>query len=182
MITETQYAQGFVHELYMGYGVFSTNKWIDNLSDLEAIRKTGTQRCNKMQTGPFHFGYKLHVSEKSSIGAMLVHDYVHSDNMLDEIKLGYSRHNYFALILGKDHKYLDTGKLCLYLTFAAGIIYGHQKYIPMNESDQEKVENIIHLNFQVVPIGIKYGENIGVFLELGVGCKGVINAGVFGRF
>ena len=50
--------------------------------------------------------------------------------------------------------------------------------LPSNPYDYR----VTNFNFQVTPIGFRFGRNIAGFMELGVGYKGIFSAGLSARF
>ena len=79
-----------------------------------------------------------------------------------------------------DYSYLNKGNFALYERLGAGEALYKQKYTS-NEGKKDTNDNV-HFNFQITPIGIKYGSRFGVFAEAGFGYKGILSAGLFARF
>lgn len=68
-------------------------------------------------------------------------------------------------------------KFRFYSGISAGIVFRSGEYY---DSDKEKknTENNTILGFNITPIGVRYGEDIGVFLDTNLGNKGFFQLGV----
>ena len=68
-------------------------------------------------------------------------------------------------------------KLRLYSGISAGVLFKNAKYIDKTSKAEEK-DNLTTFGFNIMPIGLRYGRDFGVFIEPNIGTRGFINAGV----
>ncbi|HFK5510657.1 TPA: hypothetical protein ACGZ9U_001569 [Elizabethkingia anophelis] len=68
-------------------------------------------------------------------------------------------------------------KLKLYSGVSAGVLFKNAKYIDKTSKTEEK-DNLTTFGFNIMPIGLRYGRDFGVFIEPNIGTKGFVNAGV----
>lgn len=69
--------------------------------------------------------------------------------------------------------FLREGKIMLYARYGLGISYVEIKYFGTYPS----VEDKFLANIQYTPFGIRLGKRCAAFMELGIGYKGLVNAG-----
>jgi hypothetical protein len=175
-------AQESRHEVYGGIGVWGTNTIIDVFSDIIVTGFTGgtisTQNDNYI--GDFHLGYKYLPSKHIAFGLTFAYASNTSDAYFNQAKSGRIYNDYYTWGLEFDYRYISRPKLALYSTLGAGITLFSQEYRP--ESGDKAKESNAYFNFQVTPIGVKFGQYFGVFAEAGFGYKGILTLGLFGRF
>lgn len=76
------------------------------------------------------------------------------------------------------YRYQNLKKVQLYSGFGIGYTIGNETLTPPPESGKQSSKGSINrIAYQINAIGIRIGSNIGGFLELGYGYKGIINAG-----
>lgn len=80
-------------------------------------------------------------------------------------------------------KYLDTRnsrlRVRLYGSVSYGISFFNDNNIGLGEADASGVKAI---GFHAAPFGIRFGRQVGIFTELGVGYKGLFHSGLEVRF
>jgi hypothetical protein len=175
-------AQSKKNEVDFGVGVGSSNQIIGTMSDMIAsvFLPEGVGMKNSTSPGAFHLGYKYSLSDRIALGPVFTYDLNTSDAIVDNVKTGKFTSNYYTFSLEGDYKYVNRDKLKLYALVGAGATILNQTYKD-NQSGKHG-EKQTFFNFQVTPIGVKYGDSFGVFTELGFGYKGILCAGLFYRF
>lgn len=169
------------HEITLGYGIGTTSEFIDALTDIIVWGiTTGTTSSDDTYSGAFHVGYKYRLTERFSLGGTFIYENGKSDAYFNDVKTGEFKNNYYTIAAEGKIKYLNKSNFSLYGLLGAGATIYEQKY---KASDNTTDDNSnVHINFQLTPIGIQFGKNIGAFAELGCGYKGIISAGIFARF
>ena len=175
-------AQEKKHEVYGGLGMWGTNAIIDTFSDIIVTGISGgaISMGNDTYTGDFHVGYKYLPSPKTAFGATFAYATNTADGYLNQEKTGKFYSDYYTLGLEFDYRYISRPRLALYSTVGAGATLYNQEYRP--EGGEKSKDNKVYFNFQITPIGVKYGEHFGFFAEAGFGYKGILTVGLFGRF
>lgn len=175
-------AQESKHEVSLGYGVVTTNTVIDSFSDFLAMGLTGGHYTtnNKTYMGTFGFSYKYALTDRLSLGGTFAYEKISADVYYSNVKNGRSKNQYYTLAPEMDFKYLKTDMFSLYgLVGAGGTLVARDYTSVANEKNDD---SSINFNFQVTPVGIKFGKSFGVYGELGFGYKGLFNFGAFARF
>jgi opacity protein-like surface antigen len=181
-------AQSKKNEIDLGIGVWSSSEIVGTLSDVIVSNLTQVKMENKKYIGAIHAGYKYAVSNRFALGPVFTYDRGTStsdvpfrDELGNDIGYGKFTSNYYSLALEGDYKYINSDKFKLYSLVGVGPTFLNQSFKEDNSSE-DKSQSKTFFNYQVTPIGIKYGDSFGVFAELGFGYKGILCAGVFYRF
>jgi hypothetical protein len=166
------------HELSVGAGVFSSNQALSALGDLLGTAATAgyvTTAGDYNWFTPF-ISYQYAFSKRFSLGGTFAFDYNTLKLSNYDTFVGNYKRYYFTFAVEGVFNYMNNGNSRLYGLLGGGVTVTS---IPDNK---EKINNFVYPNFQFSPIGYKFGDKIGGFVELGYGYKGFINAGVFTRF
>ncbi len=174
------WAQKGRHEIRTGYGVATSNGFINTLNDMQITDATKNLISgDKTFKGAFQFGYKYSVTDKVNLGVSLAYEWANANSFRDMNMLGKLNSNYYTIAAEADYVYLRREKFTFYSTLGIGATMYDQtsKIDGMKDST-----NSTNINFQVTPAGIKYGDHFGFFGEIGFGYKGLFNFGLFSSF
>jgi hypothetical protein len=175
-------AQKSKHEVTAGFGLGTTNEFLDAFMNVIVSGLTqNAYSSNRYYTGAFHLSYKYGITDRFAAGGTFIYENGKSDTYVDGDKIGKFRNNYYTFAAEAEYKYLRSSSFTLYGLLGTGATIYRQKYIA-NDNSKNESNNNVHFNFQISPIGIKLGRNIGAFAEAGFGYKGIISAGLFARF
>jgi hypothetical protein len=73
--------------------------------------------------------------------------------------------------------YVANQTFKIYANFGIGATFGMIHYTNLlNETNYKWAKRF---NYQITPIAFRFGNNIGGFVELGFGYKGIFNGGIF---
>lgn len=123
------------------------------------------------------------LSDYDSNGVFALEVMLHSNNSKWTYGLGYNRETVkdnaqsfkadFNTILAQSHYYWTnaSSKLRIYSGIGAGALIS-------SSANNSVTDNEVLFAFNVLPVGIHYGEKLGVFLETNVGTKGFLQGGV----
>lgn len=171
----------FKNDVYVGVGVLGTNAIIDVFANILVTGITaGTYTSDASFSPIYNAGYKRSLGKRTAIGAAYSFAYSRSNALINKEKTGEFRNNYHNIAVGFDYKWLLRHRFTMYSSAEAGITIFDQKYVP-NEG-KSSADQTVYFNFQISPIGLKYGYRYGPFAELGFGYKGIVNAGMFASF
>jgi opacity protein-like surface antigen len=164
--------QELKYQFEVGIGVWSTGNIIYTLSDM-VVETVNIHMRNSSASGTFHAGIKYLLSDRLSAGATLSYGQEKADgyNGSNEF-LGTLKRSNVSLAAEADFKYLGSNKFSIYGLVGIGGICLHQKF-------GSETDNKMNIDFQLTPIGVKFGDKFGGFGELGLGYKGILNVGVF---
>lgn len=165
------------HEINLGVGILSSNQFIDALTQvIVSSIPYNVKLENSTSYGAIHVAYRYSIIRRLSLGGIFVYDYNNADAVQMDIKRGKFNNHYITLAAEVDFKYIDREKFKLYSLVGVGATLLHQVYHDNFISNTEKNSNVF-FNFQITPIGIKFGNTFGGLAELGFGYKGIITAG-----
>ncbi len=172
-------------EIALGYGLFSTANAIAQSADIYSTGlSAGMTSVERQHSGTFHIGYNYYDYTTQclpvAIGGTFLYEQAQSVAFAGDIDAGRFNDQFYTLMGKINLIYFDRGKLMLYGTMAAGATYCTRRFTANDGSSD--FAGVVHLNFQLSPVGIKYGNNVGIFVEAGLGSKGMVCAGVFARF
>lgn len=96
----------------------------------------------------------------------------------NESKSSFSKQSYISVLPKVDYFWSDADKkLRFYSGVSAGVLFRNTEYKTITTSSSVK-ENNTFFAFNIMPIGVRYGGNFGVFLEPSIGVRGFAQAGV----
>ncbi|PKF73721.1 hypothetical protein [Chryseobacterium sp. PMSZPI] len=91
-----------------------------------------------------------------------------------------SKQNMISILPRVDYFWLNKGKLGLYSGGSIGMNFMNTTYVDKDKKENKNTDS--GLGFNVVPIGLKYGGALSIFVESNVGMKGILQAGAAYRF
>ncbi|MBK5719738.1 outer membrane beta-barrel protein [Dysgonomonas sp. Marseille-P4677] len=174
------WAQEGRHEMRVGYGVATSNGFINALNDMQITDATrNLMSGDKTFKGAFQFGYKYSATDKINLGISLSYEWAKANSFRDMDMLGKLNSDYYTIAAEADYVYFRREKFTFYSTLGLGAtIYDQTSKIDgMNDSSSKT-----NFNFQITPAGVKYGDHFGFFGEIGFGYKGLFNFGLFSSF
>lgn len=130
-------------------------------------------------------------SNPSSIGVAAIGVAMYSENMKWRYGVdvaneffnktaSISRQNILSVLPKVDYFWLRKEKLGLYSGAAAGVTFVNTTYVDKDKKERKDTDSVF--GFNVVPIGVKYGGDLSVFLETNIGMKGIVQGGVSYKF
>jgi hypothetical protein len=174
------------HELNASYGVVTTEQIITSLVTV-TITVVGGVAGNYLisdfkSTGGLFLTYRHHTKNgKAAFGLAMGIDNTKGKiiNASTNVEKGTITSKSFTIAGEGLVNYLNKEKFKLYGFLGAGYSTIKFSYTPsvtaVNPSSG-------HFNFQATPIGFRFGKDVGGFIELGFGYKGLFNAGLFANF
>jgi opacity protein-like surface antigen len=116
------------------------------------------------------------------LGGLAAFDYARSKGLFAGNEVGIFHKKHYTLALEAEYDYIRSGKFTMYgLAGIGGTLYTLSYEDHNNNSLNDSNANP-YVAFQVTPIGLRFGKNIGGFLEFGFGYRGIVNAGMFVKF
>lgn len=176
------------NELDLSYGLITAPQFIDVWKDiLVTTFSFGTyQQENKHYTGGLFLTYKYALKDRWLLGFTAGYDGASGDllNKDGNFKGDYVT-SYVSTIASVDYRYLMRDKVQLYSGIGVGatLLSDKSKAInPDTNSEETDINNQVFFDFQINLIGVRVGKALAGFAELGVGYKGIINAGISYQF
>lgn len=124
--------------------------------------------------GPFYFQHKIFVTRKQSFSIMLLME----QHRFKQHDLPFTQ-NYYSALLGYTDYWVKRNYFSLYTELAIGCT---QTTTKQTNASNAAVQHQSVLAYQITPLGFRFGNRIGVYLEGGYGFKGLVNGGFSFRF
>lgn len=152
----------------------------------EKYRGQNPSDRNINDVGCFTLGYNRFFNDRLSLGLSVSYQgigYQYIYNINDTIYNPSWQTRYYTAMLNLKYNYLNFEYFRMYFNLGIGGTLYHSVYI-----DRPADFNAITtgsgglLAFQFTPVGLQVGKRFGGFLEFGLGSRGTIQAGLYGRF
>lgn len=180
ILSPAGFAQTRRHDLSLSYGVLSSDQLADIFEDIITIVLTlGTfDKANQEFTGVPFLTYHYSANSRFGFGGA-IGGYSSSGKLqiLGEDAGTFHERNYIAAV-ELDYHWIMKPSLQLYSGAGFGVRFRHGTYVATESETVDRVLPAFHLNL----IGIRFGRQIGFFLEAGVGYKGLLSGGVNAQF
>ena len=131
----------------------------------------GGRRNLVLRKGSFFVTYKYHVTEKFALGAAAGYNAAADENKYTYFDRHKTRRTAFTIAFESTFYWVKKKNFQLYSLAGAGVF--HKKI-----DKDGLVTTDAGPSFQVTPAGIRFGREVGIFLEVGSGYKGAANGGV----
>lgn len=179
------FAQDKLSRLSIGYGRESSCAAIDRIDDISPRGISQGMRCdNREYAGAFHLQYSRNDTTSGYVPVDLcvgvVYEKIKLGAYLDEVQTGRFEDRFYTLLIGMNVTYFKRSIFSLYGGMYVGGTIATRRFTA-NNGDSDMI-TVFRLNFQLIPLGIRLGDNIGVFAEGGWGAKGSFCVGLFANF
>jgi hypothetical protein len=172
------FAQNKKHEIVAGYGMASHQTFKEITVNLAVTLATVGYVNTVYQngSGTFYLGYRYHLTKGIHLGIDAAYQKINEDVKNQEELIGKLKREYFTLSAISNFSYINKPAFQMYSTLSLGYIQGNGYYTPIEgEKDSESTGLF---GFQVNALGFRFGQNIGGFVEIGYGYKGILNFGL----
>jgi len=174
------------HEFYAGVGLFNDNQVFSIAGDF-----LGTVLTFGQAVEPDAYwiltpsvGYRYWFNKKVGIGVHFAFDKnsvkaIHTENPTTSSDNEWRVHNryFYTMALDFNWNYVNKPAYQLYGNIGLGasiVQFSDNK----TTNPDEHLKQFPFLNMHLSPLGIRFGETIGCFAEIGWGYKGFLNAGI----
>jgi opacity protein-like surface antigen len=177
------YSQEKTHTFEVGIGLWNTNEIINTFSNMIVSSLPDNIKMEDDNSyGSIHLGYKYNLTNRFALGGFMAFDYVKSKGFFEGNEAGIFHKRHYTLAIEVEYAYIRFEIFTMYgLAGIGGTLYT-LKYEDHNNSNQDDSNTNPYVTFQVIPIGLRFGKNVGGFLEFGFGYRGIVNAGMFVKF
>ncbi len=170
------------HDIMISYGIPSSDMFSKiNSSMLDDKFPDGRYiRDNFKETGVISLTYRrVSKSEKFFWGATAGFNQTKGEIYNVGTFEGNLKRSFITVAFEGQYRYQNLKKVQIYSGIGIGYTIGNEILTPPPDSGSEtSTGSIIAFAWQINAIGMRFGNNIGGFIELGYGYKGIINAGL----
>lgn len=178
LLTSKATSQPGYHELSVSYGVLSSTEMVRNglMDFMYGFLFLTKETTNSKVTGPVLFSWKYIPKSRWGFGIVAgrvkgSYDDIIGSYFFEGQTIMHVKYSTFTIAPEIDFRYFQREKLHLYSSAAVGLTF-------LSEEVYGTTEKRNHSDFHLSLIGLRYGQNIGAFAELGFGFKGLINFGI----
>ncbi|MFS4467502.1 hypothetical protein [Maribacter sp. 2210JD10-5] len=173
-------------EISFGYGGATSYEVENTLGDmLSTIITLGTVSYDDVEyTGAFHAKYKYAIIDNLLVGISGVYEEAEDKERFGSANVAKRKSRIYSIALESDYSYINRKHFKVYSGVGLGYRMVDTKSKPTAASTDTKISNerTHGLAYHINGIGIRAGRAIGVFVEVGYGYRGIINAGLSIQF
>lgn len=182
-LTAQSYDRSYLHhDLMISYGLPSTDLFLNISSSMLDDRFPDKRyiRDNYSGSGIISLTYrKVSKSEMFFWGGSASYNQTKGDLYNVGSLEGEIKRNFLTVAIEGQYRYQNLKKVQLYSGVGIGYSIGNETLTAsVGSGKQSSSGSINRFAWQINVIGMRLGNNIGGFIELGYGYKGIINAGL----
>ena len=166
------------NDLTFSLGLGTTNDFLKSTEDIIS-GVFGVETGNSTVGPSFNIAYKRAIMNNWFFFADGTYQTIKEDVLENSVKTGDVSNRYLTVGFGTEYHYVHKAWFQMYS--GASIAYTSQNADFTTSSDIEDT-NDSYFNFQVNAVGLRFGKALGGFVELGVGYRGYVNAGLSYQF
>lgn len=170
------------HQISAGMGLGSTVQILDAFleigSGFSSVFFVSSYLDKTENKGEFRLAYAYTPKERWSYGAALSYNQSKFNVINREEIIGDQLNNFYTLAAETSYTFLKKDRVNLYALLGAGASFGKVKQTKYATAEVSRSQGTI-FNFQITPIGVRYGKRWGGFAEVGFGYRGVLSFGIF---
>lgn len=172
------------HDISVGMGIASSNQIVDAFeSSISSIFFPGYSTLEETSSlGEFRLAYAFTPKERWSYGVALSYSKIEYDIKTNNAKVGEQTSSYYTFAGETTYSYINKEKIKLYALVGLGATLSSTERQTDSGTSVEDDTNDTFFNFQITPIGFRYGKKWGGFAEAGFGYRGIISFGAFYKF
>ncbi|WP_372950813.1 hypothetical protein [Mariniphaga sp.] len=175
-------SQSGYHELSASWGIKSTtelshlSEWTESFITIFSFGLVTSKTTNIKVTGPILFSWKYIPKSRWGFGVLAgnskgSYDIILGSHWSKNQSVNHYKYSAFTISPEIDFRYIQRNMFTLYSSAAVGLTFLEEE---VNRSTEKRNYADAHLSL----IGLRYGQKLGAFAELGFGFKGLINFGM----
>lgn len=177
---------GQKHQISPGFGVLTTNSFLDIISNVGKNTVggviDGSKLKNKRYVGDFRISYAYDISNSFSMGMTLSYLKASGDYYKSGEFVGDQRINYYSVGADATFYYMKKTHIKMYGLIGVGASFVDEEDRSVVPEEKITDNSFAYINFQISPFGIAAGgERIGAFAEFGFGYRGLFSTGLYVR-
>lgn len=176
------YSQDKPNQFSLGYGVLTIDEELSIIEDvISSVISVGTYTTNNIQmSGAVILTYNYALSKVVHIGGAVAYENITEDVYINpgtgRTKTGELKRDFYTLAAEAKFSYIHANIFQMYSGVGVGATMNTDKY---NQNDgKSNSETKGHFNFQLNLVGLRIGNAVAGYAELGYGYKGIVNFGL----
>lgn len=168
------------NEIRANLGLLTTSDVGNFFGDLiiSTISIGGYTTNNSTSIGALGAEYWHFQSDRFKIGGLFSYQAIDKEVFFTGNKVGDITDNYFTFLPQISYEYVQAEWVQLYSGVGIGLTIWQQQLTSDDPKLSGEDATELMFNFHLNAIGLRVGKALGASLELGVGAKGIINAGL----
>lgn len=172
------------HEARANLGLLTSSDIGNVFSDLivTVISAEGYSADNSESTGAIGFEYWYFQSDLLKLGGLFSYQAIDKEVFYFGKKSGNITNSYYTIMPEISLEYVRSKWVQLYSGLGIGVTILNQNFESTKSDIAGSSQSEIMFNFHINAIGLRVGKAFGASVELGIGAKGIFNAGLSYRF
>ena len=167
------------NDILLSYGIFTTNEII-NITYSVMFDIVDYHTENENYTGTIILNYQYNLSNRLLLGGIFAFSKATSDAYSGDDKIGTEDDTGITFALESKYRYINKKNFQMYSGAGLGLTWTYCTLNPTKGQSQKSTYS--YFDFQVIAAGLRFGNAFGGFIEVGIGYKGILNAGISYQF
>lgn len=171
------------HDLSAQYSLATTPELFDYSGVItEDFMGTDLKRDNIRWSGAIYGTYRYFFMKIMSVSATFGYNRIWSDLMNGDEKYGENIRDYYTVAAEWNIHYLRFEHFQMYSGGGLGLTFMYEDNSYYQRIEGATSESTIYPNFNFTLVGVRFGGNLAVFMESGIGYKGFFTLGLSLQF
>lgn len=171
------------NEFSVGLGIASDafpESMLEELFSTLLSKELNSSIDDKKRSG-FYFGYKYYFNGRWALGSTLTYKHMYKSRTKNETKQKYTQ-SFYGINLEGRYTYLNKRIFRMYAVAGAGIYNCREVLRKSGDEPLRATDNTVKFTYQLSPLCLELGTNVGGRMEYGYGYKGIGSIGFYVRF
>jgi hypothetical protein len=165
------------HEIRLNVAYYSSNRIIDEtFSTLTTVFSLGQTYTRSYYFPPVGVGFQYAVRDRWTIGIDGYYEAIRTDYFDDGEKHATEINRYITIGVCTDFNYISQQRFRMYSGIAVAFTYRTSDFI--NRDGVYSKDQNGYINGHLNVLGMRFGNRIAGYLELGFGYRGLVNGGI----
>jgi hypothetical protein len=171
------------HDISVQYCLATTPEIFDSSSEIFAdIFQASVQRDNIRWSGGFYGTYRYFFTGIMSVSVALGYNRIWSDLISSGELVGENIRDYYTVAAEWNIHYLRFEMFQMYSGGGLGATFVFEDNSYYRQIEGISSESKVYPNFNFTFVGVRFGGNLGGFIETGIGYKGLLAFGLSWQF
>ncbi len=175
-------AQDKKNQFSIGYGVITVDEELDLIEGVlgDVISLGSYTFDNEKMSGAVILTYNNAISKVVHIGGAVAYEQITKDVVVAGDKKGELKRNFITLGIESKFAWLNRDFVQMYSSAGIGLTINKDEFTETNGNSNDDSQT--HFNFQLSALGLRIGNTLAGYAEVGYGYKGILNFGLSVRF
>ncbi|BDD00696.1 hypothetical protein [Persicobacter psychrovividus] len=179
---QVQAQEAGTHETHIAIGAVSSNDILDITNNIvvSALTIGEVSYRQEAESPSVSLTYKYTLRPQLQLFADATFQRIDERILINGTPDDKIENTFYTIGVGASYQYLTARWFQMYGSTSLGLTIHHSQYDGNMDGFEDGTDS--YMNFQVSPVGLRFGYDFAGFIELGFGYKGLINSGFAFRF